>query len=441
MKYLNVWVLWVALLGTIVMSCKSSEDVLPTPKSPNGGKSDITTTSLRASDIVGHWAAAEIGHMTSKGYMSGYPDGTFKPNNSLTRAEFATMIAVVLNPPKSTNASVASRNFSDISGHWAQSRILQAARAGYLSGYPDGTFKPNNQVTRVEIYAALQGGLGINNANLDLLNQYSDKMQVANWAKASVAKATEGGLVYNYPTKTQLNPTKTATRAETVCALYQMLVRAGKAPKLNNPYQASPNGTDTPPNPGVAGWPAQAQTPYFYQRANSLSPNQSCQNTTIAIALNHYKNYRFSLNDQVSSTIITPDNITQKWGKNKAQTLDGYNEVFNSEARRLGLNVRVKTYAKGTLARLNENLKQGFIVMAHGYTTSFGHVLVITGFDGTYYTCHDPYGRWNQVAYSSGYTAGFTQGKFVKYHKNAIKNAFFPDGYIWMHEIHDKDKM
>jgi hypothetical protein len=187
-------------------------------------------------DLNGHWAEKECRYMINNKLMSGYPDQTFRPNNSVTRAEFAAMLVSVLNPKQSTNPTIANRNFNDISGHWAASRILRAARSGYMSGYPDGTFRPNNKVTRVEIYAALQSGLGIASTNLSLLNKYSDQASIASWARGAVAKATQGEIVHNYPSLSKLNPARNASRAEAAAALYQMLVRKGSAPTTNNAY-------------------------------------------------------------------------------------------------------------------------------------------------------------------------------------------------------------
>jgi hypothetical protein len=187
-------------------------------------------------DLRGHWAEQECRYMIDNNIMSGYPDETFRPNNAVTRAEFAAMLVSVLNPKQSTNPTIANRNFNDISGHWAASRILRAARSGYMSGYPDGTFRPNNNITRVEIYAALQSGLGIATTNLSLLNKYADQASIASWARGAIAKATQGEIIHNYPSLSQLNPARNASRAEAAAALYQMLVRKGSAPNVNNPY-------------------------------------------------------------------------------------------------------------------------------------------------------------------------------------------------------------
>jgi hypothetical protein len=98
------------------------------------------------SDIQGHWAQSQIQTLVSKGVLSGYPDGTFKPDNAVTRAEFATMTNKAFG-----FATAGSANFSDVkAGDWFASEVGKAQSAGYIAGYPDGTFKPGNQVTREE---------------------------------------------------------------------------------------------------------------------------------------------------------------------------------------------------------------------------------------------------------------------------------------------------
>ncbi|WP_082226583.1 C39 family peptidase [Microscilla marina] len=164
--------------------------------------------------------------------------------------------------------------------------------------------------------------------------------------------------------------------------------------------------------------------PYYWQLNNSVYPYSSCQNTAIAMVINFYGGN------------TTPDQITNHYGKRQAQTVPGFQSVFNSEAAHFGLRVRDRGTQYGSMSKLNQLLAQGKPVMAHGYTTSYGHLVVFLAFDGTYYTVHDPYGKWDGKYGSSGYYKTATAGKFVKYHKDDVKAAFAPDGYIWLHEIY-----
>ncbi|VEJ36230.1 Parasporal protein [Aedoeadaptatus ivorii] len=101
------------------------------------------------SDVKSSWYNASINAVVSAGYMKGYPDGTFAPNGKITRAEFAQMIMAI---DKANGAVVP---FADVKGHWAEAAIAQAYGNGRIAGYPDNTFRPNNNITRAEAVTVL----------------------------------------------------------------------------------------------------------------------------------------------------------------------------------------------------------------------------------------------------------------------------------------------
>ena len=91
------------------------------------------------------WSNVPISTMANGGFIKGYPDGTFGPGKNITRAEFATMATRFASLMDDSGAS-----FSDIAGHWSESYVLRAATAGWIAGYPDGTFGPEKLITRAE---------------------------------------------------------------------------------------------------------------------------------------------------------------------------------------------------------------------------------------------------------------------------------------------------
>ena len=97
-------------------------------------------------DIQGNWAAQTIQSLAAKGILNGYPDGTFKPNQTVTRAELAKMISKTFN-----YQTAAGSNLSDISQHWAYSYISTLTSDKVMSSYTDGTFKPENPVSRAKV--------------------------------------------------------------------------------------------------------------------------------------------------------------------------------------------------------------------------------------------------------------------------------------------------
>lgn len=108
-------------------------------------------TDVEATD----WFNTEVATVASAGVVAGYPDGTFLPNNNITRAEFATIAARFL-----TEEYVGPDLFTDVSGHWAQEYINRAANAGWINGYPDGSFHPDAYITRAEAMTLVNNMLG-----------------------------------------------------------------------------------------------------------------------------------------------------------------------------------------------------------------------------------------------------------------------------------------
>ena len=102
------------------------------------------TTNAYSDIKSGDWYNNAISTLSSAGIVSGYPDGTFRPNAPITRAEMSKIIALFAKLDKTTD------RFSDIAGHWAEAYIKLAAGNGWIEGYPDGTFKPQQNITRAE---------------------------------------------------------------------------------------------------------------------------------------------------------------------------------------------------------------------------------------------------------------------------------------------------
>ena len=98
------------------------------------------------SDVAsGAWYNSAVSTLTNAGILTGYEDGTFRPDAPITRAEFATIAARFYHAPEVTGDA-----FSDISGSWARAYINRAAARGLIDGYEDGTFRPNQNIKRDE---------------------------------------------------------------------------------------------------------------------------------------------------------------------------------------------------------------------------------------------------------------------------------------------------
>ena len=183
-------------------------------------------------DIQGHWAQSCIERLVQQTIFSGYPDGSFQPERPVTRAEFAALVSRAF----AVTDKRETCTFLDVPGdHWAGTMIQKAYRGGWLSGYPEGTFLPNQPMPRAQVLVALTAGLDLAAVRPpdSLLSQYlEDAVLVPGYAKAGVAAALEHQLVVNYPNPRRLVPLKAATRADVAAFLHQALVHATGEPSL-----------------------------------------------------------------------------------------------------------------------------------------------------------------------------------------------------------------
>ena len=154
-------------------------------------REQYTTTAGNFTDVkAGMWCNRAIATLTNMGIIKGYTDGSFQPNKSITRAELATIIA------RFAKLDVNTKTFSDINGHWAQKNIELAAGNGWINGYDDGTFRPNNNITRAETFAMINRVLDRQTESVsDLLptsemNMWSDNLNENAWYYKDVQEAT-----------------------------------------------------------------------------------------------------------------------------------------------------------------------------------------------------------------------------------------------------------
>jgi parallel beta-helix repeat protein len=194
---------------------------------PTGGGSGVFA------DVQGHWAVAYIEALAKRDIISGFPGGVFKPDDLVTRAQFAAIISKAFTPaPKRPIGS-----FGDINtGFWAYQPIQTSVQGGFMSGYPEGVFRPNQQIPRVQVLVALANGLTLTASDPNVLFKFQDATAIPGYAAGPVAAATERKIVVNYPSVGVLNPNREATRAEVAAFVYQALVNAGKAEAIQSPY-------------------------------------------------------------------------------------------------------------------------------------------------------------------------------------------------------------
>ncbi|MBE9210400.1 S-layer homology domain-containing protein [Nostoc sp. LEGE 06077] len=193
-----------------------------------------------------YWAAQFIQELSQRGVIAGFPDGSFRPEEAVTRAQFAAMVNKAFQKAQQRQAI----NFVDVpSNYWASSAIQQAYTIGFLSGYPGNRFEPNQAIPRQQVLVSLANGLEYSaNSNVESTLQYfNDASGIASYARSPIAAATEKQIVVNYPNVKFLNPAATATRAQVAAFIYQALVSSNQASAINSPYiVATQNTTPTP---------------------------------------------------------------------------------------------------------------------------------------------------------------------------------------------------
>ncbi|ABN54275.1 MAG TPA: Cell surface glycoprotein 2 [Hungateiclostridium thermocellum] len=141
-----------------------------------------------------HWASWAIKFVSYKKLFTGYPDGSFKPNQNITRAEFSTVVFKLLVSEKGLKEEkIEKSKFGDTKGHWAQQFIEQLSDLGYINGYPDGTFKPNNNIKRSESVALINRAMG--RGPLHGAPQVFEDVPQTHWAFKDIA---EGVLNHRY---------------------------------------------------------------------------------------------------------------------------------------------------------------------------------------------------------------------------------------------------
>lgn len=203
--------------------------VSPVPSAPKPPTPAAPVPS-RFADLGSHWATPYIEALADRGLVKGYGDGTYRPQETINRAQFAALVAASFSALDPVRGAVT---FVDMPPtHWANRAIDQAQRRGFLGGYPDQTFRPNQGMVRVQAMVAVATGLKLPPAPASGLGVYRDRAQIPSYAIDALASATQAGLVLNHPDPELLRPLETMTRAEVAVLIYQGLAAQGKAPTL-----------------------------------------------------------------------------------------------------------------------------------------------------------------------------------------------------------------
>lgn len=213
----------------------TSMDIIKKTKEPlnlmgymSGAAADIT--SQQYPDVYdSYWAASDINRLTEQSVLEGYPDGLFKPNRKVSRAEMAAMVVKGYNLDSTSNATALT--FKDVPrNHWAHDYISIGVSENMIAGKSCDKFHPNESITRTEALTIMAKGI---NCPMDeckaneILSQYKDGAKVPAWARENVAKAIDNGALKNERNQDFIRPNDATTRAEASSMLQGMRIAGG----------------------------------------------------------------------------------------------------------------------------------------------------------------------------------------------------------------------
>ncbi|MFC3803725.1 S-layer homology domain-containing protein [Cohnella sp. GCM10012308] len=217
---------WTYVGGIVDGTSGSVEAVVTEP-----GTYAVLIAEYAFSDLANHWSRADVETLAARGIVSGDPAGTFRPNGSVTRAEFVKLVLPLL--AGGSGPGIAAERFADVPANaWYADAVAKATAAGIVKG-AEGKFRPNDPITREEMAVMLFRAQGVApdiKLNADaILSAYGDGAKVSGWARLAVAYGVQSGLLKGSGGK--LNPGATATRAESATVVLRALDALGRIAK------------------------------------------------------------------------------------------------------------------------------------------------------------------------------------------------------------------
>jgi hypothetical protein len=186
-----------------------------------------------------HWAKDYIAELAAMEIIDGYPNGTFRPNAPVTRAQLAVLLQKVFIKSKVRNAPA----FRDVpKDYWAYDAIRETYEMGFFTVINTRNFNPNQKLKRLDVLITLAKGLNykFSGSTKDILSIYRDASTIRSEHREFIAALTQNGVIVNYPNVKLLNGDRQATRAEVSALLYRAKVSAGEAADFASKYTVQP---------------------------------------------------------------------------------------------------------------------------------------------------------------------------------------------------------
>jgi hypothetical protein len=185
----------------------------------------LVGNSKTFADIKGHWAQSDIELLASKLLLQGMTDTTYDPEGNVTRAQFSAMLVRALGLIEDSSSS----QFTDVSAAaWYAGSVGAAVKAGIIEGFEDGSFRPDDSITREQMMVMMSRALSFvgkplsSKSSADVLAKFDDEGRIGSWAKKAAALEVEAGLIFGISDKS-LAPKDEVTRAQAAALLKRLL--------------------------------------------------------------------------------------------------------------------------------------------------------------------------------------------------------------------------
>jgi nitrous oxidase accessory protein NosD len=173
-------------------------------------------------DTKGHWAETHVLRLVSLGIVSGYEDGTFRPETGITREEFAKMVVLAAGLEPVAEPELGFSDADEIQG-WARGYVAAAVEAGIITGLPENRFGPGERVTRQQAATMIGRALGVEVGAAGTPTSFVDDGDIESWALAALNLAVEKGLITGFPDNS-FKPAENVTRAQAATMLAKLTV-------------------------------------------------------------------------------------------------------------------------------------------------------------------------------------------------------------------------
>ena len=294
-------------------------------------------SALAATDITGHWCENIIEKWETKGLIAGYEDGTFRPDQPITRAEFVSLVNRYLGYTAAKTIS-----FSDVSaGDWYANQVAIAVNAGYVGGFEDNTFRPGDNITRAQTASIIARLTGLSN-NAAESYKFADAHRNPEWAKGAIgAVAAKGYMIGDE--KNNFDAPDPLTRAEAVAILDRLsfLLDGGKT-DTNKPVAGGGGGGSTASNVVEVAFDTNDNTTVTEGADNYIiqtNDTTKLGNLLIVTEVEGSGDQIITGTDAVTTVVETPDDVKitkVTLPKNAKFTAGGYDIVLTDKIEKTG---------------------------------------------------------------------------------------------------------